>query len=748
MIITSVVGKYVVLGDASLREALTKASEHKIRTLFVVDGHDRLLGTLSSGDVSSWLIRQDIADLRQQVMDVCNRRFVSAKHGEPATAISKLFTDRIDAIPLLDQEGHLISIALNKPKAIQIGDFSLHESSPTFVIAEIGINHNGSLSLAKELIDMAVWAGADCAKFQLRDLENLYRNKGNPNDASEDLGSQYVLDLLARFSLSVDNMYEVFDYCKDKEILPLCTPWDSNSLDNLEAYRMSAYKVASPDLTNHEFLVEIAKTGKPMLVSTGMSSESEVRETVRLLHNVGAQFVLLHCNSTYPTPYKDVNLAYLPRLQELGQCLVGYSGHERGFSVPIAAVARGAKVIEKHFTLDKNMEGNDHRVSLLPEEFREMVRSIRQVEEANGVSEDRFLTQGELMNRESLAKSLVAREDIKKGETITNKKLIIKSPGKGLQPMYKESLIGRAAKRDIKAGNFFYTSDVENSAYCPKSFRFDRPWGLPVRFHDYRLLTEKAKPNFVEFHLSYKDLEVNLDDYFVEQLDYGFAVHSPEVFQGDLILDLASSDDAHRTQSIVHLRRVIDLTRDLANFFPKTSKPFIITNIGGFSESKPLDKGERGQLYERIIDSLSKIDASGVEIIPQTMPPFPWYFGGQRHANLFVDAEETSIFCKQHGYRVCLDLSHSKLACNHYGWSLAHFIETVGDYIAHVHIVDAKGEDQEGLQIGDGEIDFGSVGEILRKCSPDSGFIPEIWQGHKNEGQGFWEALTKLEAVL
>ncbi|MDP6180891.1 MAG: N-acetylneuraminate synthase family protein, partial [Desulfatiglandales bacterium] len=281
---------------------------------------------------------------------------------------------------------------------------------------------------AKQLVDQAVLVGADCAKFQMRHLKEIYQNEGNPNDLSEDLGSQYILDVISRSLLSVDEMFEVFDYCREKKILPLCTPWDISSVNALEEYGIDGYKVASADLTNHDLIETIAKTGKPMILSTGMSSEREIIETVDLLKRLGAPYILLNCNSTYPAPFKDINLQYLDRLGEIGDCPVGYSGHERGGSIALAAVARGAKVIEKHFTLDKTLEGNDHKVSLLPEEFKSMVEGIRQIEEAMGTESERVVGPGERMNRENLAKSLVANCDIGLGDVITEDMIQVKGP--------------------------------------------------------------------------------------------------------------------------------------------------------------------------------------------------------------------------------------------------------------------------------------------------------------------------------
>jgi N-acetylneuraminate synthase len=543
-------------------------------------------------------------------------------------------------------------------------------------------------------------------------------------------------------------MFAAFDYCNQQNILPLCTPWDLDSLALLEEYGMEAYKVASADLSNHDFLVALAKTGKPLICSTGMSTEQEIIEATALLKQLGAMYVLLHCNSTYPAPFKDVNLAYLDRLREIGDCPVGYSGHERGINVAIAAVAKGAKVVEKHFTLDKSMEGNDHKVSLLPEEFREMVHGIREVELAQGTASERRLSQGELMNREVLAKSLVINCDLEPAQVITAEMIEVKSPGRGLQPNRKADLIGLKAKRRFKAGDFFFPSDLEQEQVQARNYMFKRPWGLPVRYHDFKTILEKSNPDLLEFHLSYKDLEQDIHQYFDRSYDLDLVVHSPELFSGDHVLDLCSRDDNYRQRSIQELQQVINITRSLKSFFKRASRPCIVTNVGGFTVNAPLHPSKRKALYELLLDSLSVLDVEGVEIIPQTMPPFPWHFGGQRYHNIFVDTQDTVEFCHEHGYRVCLDTSHSKLACNHHKLSFKEFIEHVGPLTAHLHIADAKNVDGEGLQIGEGDIDFPALSEDLDRTAPRASFIPEIWQGHKNEGEGFWIALERLESKL
>lgn len=748
MLIERQIKQLTISSDESIINALQKMCQNGNREILLIAESGVLEGVFTDGDLRHWLARQKDADLNSRAINAANRNFISARSSTVPEKIAALFSEKIRFIPLLDQQGRLVAVARKEAVNVKIGDFALDGTSPVFTIAEIGNNHNGSLALAKQLIDAAVVAGADCAKFQMRDLKSLYNNAGNADDISQDLGSQYTLDLLSRFQLDSEELFAAFDYCKLQGILPLCTPWDLESLALLEEYGMEGYKVASADLTNHDLLRALAQTGKPLICSTGMATEQEISEAVNLLKQLGAMYVLLHCNSTYPAPFKDVNLNYLDRLKEIGNCPIGYSGHERGIHVSIAAVAKGAKVIEKHFTLDKSMEGNDHKVSLLPEEFVLMVEGIRQVEQSMGNMEERKPSQGELMNRVTLAKSLIANCDIQPGQLITASMIDVKSPGKGIQPNRKADLIGKSAQRQFKAGDFFYPSDLEDEQIQARSYSFKRPWGVPVRYHDFKAILAKSNPDFLEFHLSYKDMDVDVNKYFDRVYDLDLVVHSPDLFSGDFILNLASEDEAHRRRSIQELQRVVDTTRSLKPFFSKATKPLIVASVGGFTQNSFVSAVERDKLYQLVAESLAEIDADGVEILPQTLPPFPWYFGGQLYLNLFVTPQDTIDFCKKYNYRVCLDISHSKLACNYHHLSFKKFIQQVGNYAAHLHIVDAAGVDGEGLQIGEGEVDFLALAEDLEETAPRASFIPEIWQGHTNEGEGFWIALARLEKTF
>ncbi len=745
MIIDKNFSDYIVFSEDCISRALKKIGRNKQRFIIAVSQSGVLEGIMTDGDFRRWIVKQDNVSLSQKVEKVINRNCDFAHITDSAENIQKRLNTKIEVIPLVDKQHRLVALAKKRNPDLLIGNFKLSEVSPVFVIAEIGNNHNGSLAVAKQMIDEAIIAGANCVKFQLRNMETLYTNNGCADDESADLGTRYTLDLLSKFQLNKEDMTKAFDYCKQKDVLPLCTPFDLVSLAYLEEYGMQAYKLASADLTNHDLLHAMAKTGKPLICSTGMSTESEIIQAVNILKNYGSQYVLLLCNSTYPAPFKDVNLNYLGRLKEIGNCLVGYSGHERGGTVPIAAVSLGAKVVEKHFTLDRDQEGNDHKVSLLPDEFQNMVTNIREVELAMGTNEGRKVTQGEMMNREVLGKSLIINCDLPQGEYITQEMVEVKSPGNGLPPYRKNELLGKSAKHAFKAGDFFFPSDVEQTNIKSREYNFGRAFGIPVRYHDFNKMLPMSNFDLVEFHLSYKDMLINIHDTFKASFDIDFVVHSPELFAGDHILDLCSFNEDYRKYSVKELQNVINITRGLKTYFPRTKRPLIIVNVGGATQHAHLRAETRQTYYNKLKESFAELDMDGVELIPQTMPPFPWHFGGQRYQNLFMDPYETAEFCESQDMRICLDISHSKLACNYFNWSFTEFIAAVGKYVAHLHIVDAEGVDSEGLQVGEGTIDFFSLAHDLEVYASNASFIPEIWQGHKNKGEGFWVALDRLE---
>lgn len=321
-----------------------------------------------------------------------------------------------------------------------------------FIIAEAGVNHNGDINLAKKLVDVAVEAKVDAIKFQTFKAEKLVtKDAEKANYQKQITGSNETqYEMLKRLELSYEDHIQLFNYCKQKDIMFLSTPFDFDSVDMLEELGVGMYKVGSGDLTNMPLLKYIALKNKPIILSTGMADLGEIEEAIEWIREKGnSQITLLHCTSNYPTSYEDVNLNAMVTLKNAFHLPVGYSDHTAGIEVPVAAVAMAACIIEKHFTLDKEMDGPDHKASLNPQELKVMVRRIRNIEMAMGDGIKRCV-QNEEEVRKVARKSIVVVKDILKGEKISESNIDIKRPEKGIEPKYFNEVVGYKAIVDIK----------------------------------------------------------------------------------------------------------------------------------------------------------------------------------------------------------------------------------------------------------------------------------------------------------
>ena len=326
-------------------------------------------------------------------------------------------------------------------------------NNKVLIIAEAGVNHNGDLEKAKQLIDAAAEAGVDYVKFQSFKADKIVTKSAqrasyqDANTGNKD--SQY--EMLKKLELSEEDHHDLIAYCKAQKVKFLSTGFDLESLDFLNEIGIDLFKIPSGEITNLPYLRKIASFNKPVIMSTGMADIQEVIQAVDVLTSSGIKkdnLVVLHCNTEYPTPMKDVNLKAMNHIAEEIGVKVGYSDHTLGIEVPIAAVALGACVIEKHFTLDRNEPGPDHRASLEPRELKEMVLSIRNIEKAISGNGKKHPSESELKNKSIVRKSIVSNTDIKKGDAFTEHNITIKRPGTGISPMKWDEVIGQKAKKN------------------------------------------------------------------------------------------------------------------------------------------------------------------------------------------------------------------------------------------------------------------------------------------------------------
>jgi len=327
------------------------------------------------------------------------------------------------------------------------------KSNKVFIIAEAGVNHNGSINLAKKLIKVAVDSGADAVKFQTFKAESLVSKNAQKADYQKQTtdASESQFDMIKNLELDMETHKELIAYCQSQSIMFLSTPFDHESIDLLNGLGLQIFKIPSGEINNLPYLKHVGSLGKHIVLSTGMSNLGEVGDALNILINAGTSkdnITVLHANTMYPTPMEDVNLNAMLTIQKEFSVAVGYSDHTLGIEVDVAAVAMGASCIEKHFTLDKTMDGPDHKASLEPEELKAMVDAIRNIEKALGSSKKKP-SPSETVNIDIARKSIVASQ-IKKGDKLSSKNITTKRPGTGINPMKWDEIIGTSAKKDYR----------------------------------------------------------------------------------------------------------------------------------------------------------------------------------------------------------------------------------------------------------------------------------------------------------
>jgi len=615
--------------------------------------------------------------------------------------------------------------------------FNLENVNFTYIIAEIGINHNGSLKTAIELIYAAKDAGVDAVKFQKRDLESIYSEEVLSDANSSEWSFEYLIPLLKEVELSKEDYKIIRKKCDELELDLIVTPFDEKSAEFIKELGVSAYKIASADMTNIPLLKKCNDYNLPLLISTGMWNDEDIEKCAEIYKIDKLNYAFLLAQSTYPASYETLNLKYLERLKKLTP-IIGYSGHERGVFIPIAAVAMGCKIIEKHITFDINQKGPDHKASMLPEEWKEMVYQIRMLEKAMG--DLKHVNQAEIQNKEAFAKSAVPVRDLPVGHVLIKPDLIYKAPGKGIFPHEINGYIGKVLKKPIKKDHYIDKSDFEDTIPISewKKFSFSKKWGAKCRFHDYDEYKVLNSP-CIEFHCSQTDLDIEFQP---EESNSELIVHAPEIFDRQLV-DICSDDPEIVKESLNILQRSIDKTLKIATSFPK-KKPKLVMHLGGMFLNKR-ELGDTSILTQRAIENFKKLkyDENLIDILPENLPPRPWYLGGEWFQHGFMRSKDMLEFCNYFGLGITYDICHASLYCNEFGVDLAEYTKEIMPIVKHIHISDAYGNNGEGVQIGEGSIDFPSVYKEL--VPYNFTWVPEIWSGDLHEGAGTYICMKILE---
>lgn len=350
-----------------------------------------------------------------------------------------------------------------KSKKVKIGSKYVGQNYPVFFIAEIGINHNGDLNLAKKLISEAKKSGATAVKFQKRDVgeiftaEFLNREYKSPHAYGKTYGEHR--DAL---EFHYSDYKELFDYAKKLEILLFASVWDLKSVDFMERFSVDAYKIASADMSYFELIERVSSTGKPVLISTGMATQEEIKQVIRFTRNLTGKFIFMHCTSAYPADDNEINLNFMKRIALWSKGNpVGYSGHEKDWLPSLLAVVQGASVIERHLTLDKNLKGSDHSASLTPDEFYALVDNVRRFDAIYGDGQKQYLNDKVIESKKKLGKSIYTNRKILKGDTLTEKDVIVRSPGGGLAPNLLYLVLNKKAKISLDSEHQISITDLD-----------------------------------------------------------------------------------------------------------------------------------------------------------------------------------------------------------------------------------------------------------------------------------------------
>jgi len=608
-----------------------------------------------------------------------------------------------------------------------------------YIIAEIGINHNGNVDTAIELIKKAYEAGVDAVKFQKRNIDEIYTKKliNDPNQGEWNI--EYLINELKLLELSKDDYDLISKTCKELNLDLIITPFDISSVDFIMNYNVKAIKNASCNMTNYKLLDYISSKELPVLISTGMWSDDEIVESLKYFKEKNINYTLLLSNSTYPCPYEDINIEYINTLKKYSD-VVGYSGHEKGTFIPIAAVALGAKIIEKHITLDKTQEGLDHKASMEPDEWKEMVCNIRLLEKAMG--NNKVVNQAEMLAKQSFCVSTYATRNITEGEIFSDEMYILQAPGKGILQNQLKDFLGKKIKRNIKINECIDSSFFEETIQIKdwQIRNFKKIWGLKCRFHDFPKYSVLSAP-IVEFHCSQKDMYDSLTG--VMSKSSQLVVHAPEIVD-KMLVDICSDKEYQVTRSLDILQHSINRTIELSKNFK--GKPKLVVHFGGMLREPGVDIDElQKRLLNKAITNFKKLkfDNDLIDILPENLPPKPWYLGGEWNQYGFMKEDDIMTFCDRFNLKMTFDICHAKLYCNCCNKNINDYVKKIKNYVSHVHISDTQGINGEGIQIYEGDTDFKPIFEELKDI--DYSWVTEIWAGHLNNGKEQYKSMQLLD---
>lgn len=597
-----------------------------------------------------------------------------------------------------------------------------------YIIAELGINHDGSIATAESLIRSAAESGVHAVKFQYRNLDSSH------TDHSREIGDELLSTEIKKNYISPEGILQLVRYARtlgiECGISFFCEGDIADFSPSLSVFDF--FKVPSAELANISLIKTLLNTHKPVYLSTGCHSEKTITTSLEALPKHG--WTPLHCVSNYPTRLENARLGYIKHLQKRWDRPVGFSSHDKNWETCLLALQLGATVIERHITLDKNSDGLDHSSSSTPEEFATLCNFARHFEHITRGNGPRIPNQGERLNQQNLGRSYYAVRDINAGQTLGRNDLVYRSPAIGIATNEIDHYLGQTAKHSLKSGLPITPGLFRVQTSLPGTvidFARQNQIAIPVRIHDLDAFQTLFPIGAFEFHLSYKEVLSEID---ISKIDVNnrYSVHLPDYTSSTSLMDPFSPNEAQRNTSLDILDRTCNFARKLQD-----KCGYSVPIVGSFSQvhqSLP-------QFYDDHTRLLEKYSEAGIKIFLQWLPPIAWYFGGSVDLNAMnneIDVEH--ILARD--LPICLDVCHLIMCQNHFSLSAKGIMSKLSSNIGHIHIADAAGTDGEGLMFGDGEP--GNMEVINYAFDFDCMKVIEVWQGHLDQGAGFRTALLKL----
>lgn len=598
------------------------------------------------------------------------------------------------------------------------------------IIAEIGINHNGSFDTAKNLILQSKIADIDAIKFQYRNLSSAYSASAN-----REIGDEILVAQINESYLSPKELIELTEYAQSQNLEVGVSFFDSKDIIDFqnEIHKFDFFKLPSAELTNHELINKLIQMEKHLYISTGAHSENEIEKAFEKLPKDG--WTPLHCVSNYPLKLENAKLGYLKYLRNKWNRDIGYSSHDELWEMCLIAIANGASVIERHITFDKNSRGLDHSSSSTPEEFKKLSIIAKNFELFQKGASGRLVNQGEKLNRQNLGRSYFFSNDMQKGQKITFENIEYKSPNIGIGKANISQFIDKPILQSVKKGTSLTPSLF--SRFKPLTheqieFSDKNNISLPVRFHDYELISGSFPIRAYELHLSFEEILSAINIHMLD-IRNKYSIHLPDYINSNDLINPFSEIEDKKQLSFEIINKVVHLAKILQD---RTGKKVPI--VGSFS----IVEESKFAFYEKLSELIQTFHIDDVYILPQWLPPIAWYFGGSVSLNSFC-SEEDVFFVDNLQIPICMDFCHLFMGASYFNFKVEDVLKKLKPLIKHVHLSEASGFDGEGMQFGEG--DQGQTKIIGDYLSMDCMKVIEVWQGHLDQGAGFRQAIERLQ---